>query len=67
MFGDGTVVVKHTPGHMPGHQSLYEFRKLALALPEAIEQSHMNHPDFRGTPHPKASPNSTPIYDRPDL
>jgi hypothetical protein len=52
---------------MPGHQSLYEFRKLALALPEAIEQSHMNHPDFRGTPHPNASPNSTPIYDRPDL
>lgn len=24
-----------------------EFRKLALELPEAIEASHMNHPDFR--------------------
>jgi hypothetical protein len=24
-----------------------EFRKSALALPDAIEQSHMNHPDFR--------------------
>jgi hypothetical protein len=24
-----------------------EFRSLALALPEAIEQSHMGHPDFR--------------------
>lgn len=24
-----------------------EFRKLALSLPEAIEASHMDHPDFR--------------------
>ena len=24
-----------------------EFRKLALSLPEAIESSHMDHPDFR--------------------
>jgi hypothetical protein len=24
-----------------------EFRRLALALPEAEERSHMNHPDFR--------------------
>jgi hypothetical protein len=24
-----------------------EFRMLALSLPEATEQSHMNHPDFR--------------------
>jgi hypothetical protein len=24
-----------------------EFRKAALALPDAVEQSHMNHPDFR--------------------
>ena len=23
------------------------FRKLALSLPEVIESSHMNHPDFR--------------------
>jgi hypothetical protein len=23
------------------------FRKLALALPEATEKAHMNHPDFR--------------------
>ena len=27
MFGDGTVVIKSTPGHTPGHQSL--FLKLA--------------------------------------
>jgi hypothetical protein len=24
-----------------------EFRKLALEIPNAVEQSHMNHPDFR--------------------
>jgi hypothetical protein len=24
-----------------------EFRQLALALPEAVEAEHMNHPDFR--------------------
>src|SRR6476620_6771944 len=24
-----------------------QFRRLALVLPEAIESSHMNHPDFR--------------------
>ena len=24
-----------------------EFRKLALALPEAVESAHMGHPDFR--------------------
>ena len=23
MFGDGMVVLKYTPGHTPGHQSLY--------------------------------------------
>jgi hypothetical protein len=24
-----------------------QFRRLALSLPEAVEQSHMDHPDFR--------------------
>src|SRR5262245_15051718 len=24
-----------------------EFRKMALAIPGAVEQSHVNHPDFR--------------------
>ena len=24
-----------------------EFRKMALEIPQAIERSHMNHPDFR--------------------
>ncbi len=27
--------------------TLEAFRKLALSLPEAVESSHMNHPDFR--------------------
>ena len=25
----------------------HQFRKLALALPEAVESAHMGHPDFR--------------------
>jgi hypothetical protein len=24
-----------------------QFRKMALEIPEAVERSHMNHPDFR--------------------
>ena len=24
-----------------------QFRKMALEIPKAVEQSHMNHPDFR--------------------
>jgi hypothetical protein len=27
--------------------TIEDFRKLALSLPEAIEASHMDHPDFR--------------------
>jgi hypothetical protein len=27
--------------------SIDEFRKMALEIPTALEQSHMNHPDFR--------------------
>ncbi len=26
-----------------------EFRKMALEIPSSVEQSHMNHPDFRVT------------------
>jgi hypothetical protein len=26
-----------------------EFRKMALKIPDAVERSHMNHPDFRLT------------------
>ena len=29
------------------HMTADDFRKLALALPETEERSHMNHPDFR--------------------
>jgi hypothetical protein len=27
--------------------TIADFRRLALALPEAVESTHMNHPDFR--------------------
>jgi hypothetical protein len=27
--------------------TVQEFRKIALRIPEAVERSHMNHPDFR--------------------
>jgi len=27
--------------------TINEFRKMALEIPKAAEQSHMNHPDFR--------------------
>jgi hypothetical protein len=29
--------------------TINEFRKMALEIPKAVEQSHMNHPDFRIT------------------
>jgi hypothetical protein len=32
---------------MPTKLGIALFRRLALALPEAVESSHMNHPDFR--------------------
>jgi hypothetical protein len=27
--------------------TIEEFRQLALAIPQAVESAHMNHPDFR--------------------
>ena len=27
--------------------TVQDFRQIALSFPEAVEQSHMNHPDFR--------------------
>src|SRR5204863_3689727 len=33
VFGDGTVVIKYSPGHTPGHQSLYlKFAKTGPVL-----------------------------------
>ena len=32
---------------MTGDSHITLFRRLALQLPEAVESSHMNHPDFR--------------------
>jgi glyoxylase-like metal-dependent hydrolase (beta-lactamase superfamily II) len=43
VFGDGTVVVKFTPGHTPGHQSL--FLKLAKTGPVVLSGDLYHYPE----------------------
>ena len=43
MFGDGTVVIKFTPGHTPGHQSLY--LKLAKTGPVLLSGDLYHYPE----------------------
>src|SRR5262249_27309692 len=43
VFGDGTVVIKFTPGHRPGHQSL--FLKLAKTGPVALSCDLYHYPE----------------------
>src|SRR5271169_532155 len=43
VFGDGTVVVKFTPGHTPGHQSL--FLKLAKTGPVLLSGDLYHYPE----------------------
>jgi len=43
VFGDGTVVIKFTPGHTPGHQSL--FLKLAKAGPILLSGDLYHYPE----------------------
>ncbi len=43
MFGDGTVVIKFTPGHTPGHQSL--FLKLAKTGPVLLSGDLYHYPE----------------------
>ena len=43
MFGDGTVVIKYTPGHTPGHQSL--FLKLAKTGPVLLSGDLYHYPE----------------------
>jgi len=43
VFGDGTVVIKFTPGHTPGHQSL--FLKLAKAGPVLLSGDLYHYPE----------------------
>jgi glyoxylase-like metal-dependent hydrolase (beta-lactamase superfamily II) len=43
VFGDGTVVIKSTPGHTPGHQSL--FLKLAKTGPVLLSGDLYHYPE----------------------
>ncbi len=45
VFGDGTVVLKFTPGHTPGHQVL--FLKLAKTGPTVISGDLYHYPEER--------------------
>jgi len=45
VFGDGTVVVKFTPGHTPGHQSL--FLKFAKTGPVVLSGDLHHYPEER--------------------
>lgn len=45
VFGDGTVVVKFTPGHTPGHQSL--FLKFAKTGPVVLSGDLYHYPEER--------------------
>jgi glyoxylase-like metal-dependent hydrolase (beta-lactamase superfamily II) len=46
VFGDGTVVIKFTPGHTPGHQSL--FLKFAKTGPVVLSGDLYHYPEERG-------------------
>jgi hypothetical protein len=46
----GIAQQPETPGRLAAEERIVtsnEFRKMALDLPEAVESSHMGHPDFR--------------------
>jgi glyoxylase-like metal-dependent hydrolase (beta-lactamase superfamily II) len=43
VFGDGTVVIKFTPGHTPSHQSL--FLKLAETAPVLLSGDLYHYPE----------------------
>jgi glyoxylase-like metal-dependent hydrolase (beta-lactamase superfamily II) len=45
VFGDGTVILKSTPGHTPGHQSL--FVKLAKTGPIVLSGDLYHYPAER--------------------
>jgi glyoxylase-like metal-dependent hydrolase (beta-lactamase superfamily II) len=47
VFGDGTVVIKYTPGHTPGHQVLY--LKFAKAGPMLLAGDLYHYPEERTT------------------
>ena len=45
VFGDGTVIIKSTPGHTPGHQVL--FLKLARTGPVVLSGDLYHYPEER--------------------
>ena len=45
MFGDGSVIIKSTPGHTPGHQVL--FLKLARTGPVVLSGDLYHYPEER--------------------
>jgi N-acyl homoserine lactone hydrolase len=47
VFGDGTVIIKFTPGHTPGHQSL--FLKLAKTGPVLLSGDLYHYPEEVGS------------------
>jgi N-acyl homoserine lactone hydrolase len=47
VFGDKTVIIKYTPGHTPGHQSL--FLNLPKSGPILIAGDLWHHPEERGS------------------
>jgi glyoxylase-like metal-dependent hydrolase (beta-lactamase superfamily II) len=47
VFGDGTVIIKSTPGHTPGHQVL--FVKLKKSQPVVLAGDLYHYPEEIGT------------------
>jgi glyoxylase-like metal-dependent hydrolase (beta-lactamase superfamily II) len=45
VFGDGTVLIKHAPGHTPGHQII--FLKLAKTGPVVLSGDLYHYPQMR--------------------
>src|SRR5439155_3275184 len=46
-FSGRIILTKDTKLHEERIMTADEFRSMALGLPEAVEQAHMDHPDFR--------------------
>jgi hypothetical protein len=47
LLGQDTGLHRPFRANQPSEMTAEDFRKLALGLPEAVEDQHMGHPDFR--------------------